>query len=68
MISLTNKQIANLITVEECVPVIEELFKNIKNTQMPPKVYMNIPNGDFRSMPAVVGDTAGIKWCGQVES
>ena len=64
MISLTNKQIAEVITVEQCIPVVEKLFKNIKNTQMPPKVYMNIPNGDFRSMPAVVGDTAGIKWCG----
>lgn len=66
MISLTNEQVMDLLTVEECISVIEDLFKDIKNTQMPAKVYMNIPNGDFRSMPAVVGDTAGIKWCGQV--
>ena len=31
---------------------------------MPPKIYLDIPNGDFRAMPAVVGSTAGIKWCG----
>ena len=31
---------------------------------MPPKVYLDIENGDFRSMPALVKDTAGIKWCG----
>lgn len=66
MISLTNKQVVDLLTVKECISVIEDLFKDIDNTQMPAKVYMNIPNGDFRSMPAVVGDTAGIKWCGQV--
>ena len=31
---------------------------------MPPKGYMDVPNGDFRSMPAVVNQTAGIKWAG----
>lgn len=31
---------------------------------MPPKIYLDIPNGDFRAMPAIVGSTAGIKWCG----
>ena len=31
---------------------------------MPPKTYLNISNGDFRAMPAIVDNTAGIKWCG----
>jgi alanine dehydrogenase len=60
----TNEEVSRTITVSECIEVIDSLFKNIEDTQMPPKVYMNIPNGDFRAMPAIVGNTAGIKWCG----
>ena len=61
---LTNDDVSNLLTVEECIPVVERVFKEIENTQMPPKIYLDIPNGDFRAMPAVVSNTAGIKWCG----
>jgi len=61
---LTNQDVDRLLSVSECIPVIENLFENLKDTQMPPKVYMNVPKGDFRSMPAVVGNTAGIKWAG----
>jgi len=60
----TNEEVADLLTVPECVELVEDLFKNFDDTQMPPKVYMNVPNGDFRAMPAVVGNTAGIKWAG----
>jgi len=61
---LTNDDISKLLTVEECISVVEGVFKNMENTQMPPKIYLDIPNGDFRAMPAVVGNTAGVKWCG----
>lgn len=61
---LTNDDVSRLLTVEECIPVVEKVFKEIETTQMPPKIYLDIPNGDFRAMPAVVGNTAGIKWCG----
>ena len=61
---LNNDEVAELITVSECIPIIENLFKNLDNSYMPPKTYLNIPNGDFRAMPAVVDNTAGIKWCG----
>ena len=64
VLTLNNEQVSNLITVSECISVVEEVFKDLSISQMPPKVYMNIPNGDFRAMPAVVGNTAGIKWCG----
>jgi len=60
----TNEEVADLLSVPECIELVEDLFKNFDNTQMPPKVYMNVPNGDFRAMPAVVGNTAGIKWAG----
>ena len=61
---LTNDQVCEILSVSECVGVVEDLFKDLSNTQMPPKIYLDIPNGDFRAMPAVVGSTAGIKWCG----
>ena len=61
---LSNNEIAKLITVSECISIIENLFKNLDNSYMPPKIYLNIPNGDFRAMPAIVDNTAGIKWCG----
>ena len=60
----TNDEVADLLSVPACIELVEDLFKNIDNTQMPPKVYMNVPNGDFRAMPEVVGNTAGIKWAG----
>ena len=61
---LSNEDVTGLLTVKECIGIIEKLFSNMENTQMPPKVYMNIPHGDFRAMPAIVDNTAGIKWCG----
>ena len=60
----SNDEVADIISVSECIEIVEDLFNNIEDTQMPPKVYMDIPNGDFRSMPAIVKNTAGIKWCG----
>ena len=64
IIILNNNEVDNLLTVNDCIPIIENLFKNLDNSQMPPKIYLNIPNGDFRAMPAIVDNTAGIKWCG----
>lgn len=60
----TNEEVSGTISVKECIEVIDNLFENIEKTHMPPKVYMDVPNGDFRSMPAVVNNTAGIKWAG----
>lgn len=61
---LSNDEVAELLTVSECISLIDNLFKNLDNSYMPPKTYLNIPNGDFRAMPAIVDNTAGIKWCG----
>jgi alanine dehydrogenase len=69
-IILNNDQISDLLNIPDCIDVIEDLFKEYYKhehcglIQMPPKVYLNIDNGDFRSMPALVKNTAGIKWCG----
>jgi alanine dehydrogenase len=61
---LSNDEVSKSITVQECMDVIEELFRDVDRCQMPPKLYLDIPDGDFRAMPAVVDNTAGIKWCG----
>ena len=61
---LNNEQVGKLITVSECIDIIERLFKDLDHTQMPPKTYLNIPNGDFRAMPAALGDYACLKWIG----
>ena len=61
---LSNDEVAKVLTVQECMDVIEELFRDVEKCQMPPKLYLDIPDGDFRAMPAVVDNTAGIKWCG----
>ena len=61
---LNNNEIKELLSVGETISVMEDLFKDLSDCQMPPKVYLDIPNGDFRAMPAVVKNTAGIKWCG----
>ena len=41
---LSNQDVIDLISVTECIGVIEKLFANIQKTQMPPKVYMEIPD------------------------
>jgi len=64
MRTLSNHEVQDLLTVSECISIVENLFKNLHSSQMPPKIYLDIPNGDFRAMPALVGNTAGIKWCG----
>jgi ornithine cyclodeaminase/alanine dehydrogenase-like protein (mu-crystallin family) len=67
---LSNDQISEILTITDCIEIIENLFKEYYDLehcdliQMPPKVYLNIPHGDFRAMPALVKNTAGIKWCG----
>jgi alanine dehydrogenase len=69
-IILNNDQIAEILTIPDCIEIMENLFQEYYEhehcglIQMPPKVYLDIPNGDFRAMPALVKNTAGIKWCG----
>ena len=58
---LSNDEVVEAITVQECVGVVENLFKNVEDSQMPPKIHLDIPDGDFRAMPARYGDYAGVK-------
>ena len=45
---------------------VETAFREYQqgDSTMPPKSYVELPgiNGDFRSMPAQVGESAGVKW------
>ena len=63
-IYLNNRQIQAILSIPECIGIIEAVFQNLHLSQMPPKIYLDIPDGDFRAMPAIFDKTAGIKWCG----
>jgi alanine dehydrogenase len=70
VIFLDNRQVSEILKMSDCIDVVEELFYKFYEPesetaiQMPPKTYLDIPSGDFRAMPALVENTAGIKWCG----
>ncbi|MCS7122183.1 MAG: alanine dehydrogenase [Archaeoglobaceae archaeon] len=61
---LTEKEVKELISMEEAINAVEGAFKlhALKKVQMPPKIYLFFENGDLRAMPALVGNYAGIKW------
>lgn len=61
---LTEKEVRELISMDEAINSVEEAFKMhaLKKVQMPPKIYIFFENGDFRAMPASLGKYAGIKW------
>ncbi|MGB8332720.1 MAG: ornithine cyclodeaminase family protein [Polyangiales bacterium] len=63
---LTRSQVEQLATMDLAVAAVERAFAAFGRGEatMPPKVYLPIPDhdGDFRAMPARLGDSAGIKW------
>lgn len=65
-IILTQSQIESLLPIEKVISVVEDAFKAYGNGeyQMPSKVYLSLPdfNGDFRAMPSLLKDKAGLKW------
>ncbi|MEA5386537.1 ornithine cyclodeaminase family protein [Haloarculaceae archaeon H-GB11] len=54
------------VDIESVVNAIEDAFAAYQRgeSNMPPKTYVDLPDvdGDFRAMPAQVGDDAGVKW------
>ncbi|MDG5775419.1 ornithine cyclodeaminase family protein [Haloarculaceae archaeon H-GB2-1] len=54
------------VDIESVVDAIEDAFAAYQRgeSNMPPKTYVDLPgvDGDFRAMPAQVGDDAGVKW------
>ena len=63
---LTQSQVRSLLPMDVVVPAVERAFAahGRGEARMPSKVYLEIPEhaGDFRAMPASLGDAAGVKW------
>jgi alanine dehydrogenase len=63
---LTKADVEEVATMELAVSAVERAFAGFGRGEasMPPKVYLPIEDhqGDFRAMPARLGDSAGIKW------
>ena len=67
MLLLTAKEIERLVAMKTALRVVERAFaaQARGQTVMPPKVYLNLPDGaDFRAMPAYLAHPAasGMKW------
>ncbi len=70
MIFYNDEQCEALIDIHSAVDVVRNVFEKIKkdkDTNMISKTYLDIEKennflGDFRAMPAQIGDIAGIKW------
>jgi len=63
-ILLTQREVMDLISMEEAVDNVEEAFRlyALGKAQMPPKVYLTFDSGDLRAMPAYLMDYAAVKW------
>jgi len=63
---LRQPDVERVATMELAVTAVEGAFAALGRGEatMPPKVYLPIEDheGDFRAMPARLGDSAGIKW------
>ncbi|MGB5811492.1 MAG: ornithine cyclodeaminase family protein [Polyangiales bacterium] len=63
---LTRKEVEAVATVALAVDAVEDAFAAFGrgDATMPPKIYLGMDDsqGDFRAMPARLGDAAGIKW------
>ena len=65
---LTNKDICNLLSINDALGIIEDAFRAYgnKKAQMPAKIYIKLHqyNGDLRAMPAFIETTkaCGMKW------
>jgi ornithine cyclodeaminase/alanine dehydrogenase len=63
---LTRADVEQVATMELAVTAVERAFAGFGRGEatMPPKVYLPIEDhdGDFRAMPARLGDSAGMKW------
>jgi len=63
---LARADVERVATMELAVTAVERAFSGFGRGEatMPPKVYLPIEDhdGDFRAMPARLGDSAGVKW------
>jgi ornithine cyclodeaminase/alanine dehydrogenase len=63
---LAGKDIEKILTMELAIPAVERAFAAHGRGEvlMPPKLYLPLEKyaGDFRAMPSLLGDAAGVKW------
>ena len=61
---LREDDIFESLIMRDVIDLMEDTFKLYYNgkASMPSKLYLHTKEGDFRAMPAVVGDVSGIKW------
>jgi alanine dehydrogenase len=58
---ITDLQCQNTTNLSEVIDVVDTAFKTT-DISMVSKTYIDCPKGDFRAMPARIGDIAGVKW------
>ena len=64
---ISERQVLRSLSANESNRWVETCFKHLDDhhVQMPSKIYLNLPKGDFRAMPVYTrlrGGIAGIKW------
>jgi ornithine cyclodeaminase/alanine dehydrogenase len=63
---LSGKDLEKILTMEMAIPAVERAFAAHGRGEavMPPKLYLPLEKyaGDFRAMPSLLGDSAGVKW------
>jgi ornithine cyclodeaminase/alanine dehydrogenase len=63
---LAGKDLEKILTMEVAIPAVEKAFAAHGRGEavMPPKLYLPLEKyaGDFRAMPSLLGDAAGVKW------
>lgn len=63
---IDNATVDEVVDIDAAINAVESAFRAYTdgNAEMPAKSYVDVPaeNGDFRSMPAAVGDQTGVKW------
>jgi alanine dehydrogenase len=61
---LKKDDIRSLLDMKEIINVVEQVFMALEQgkTDMPPKSYLLVEQGDFRAMPAAVPGAVGVKW------
>ena len=62
---LSQTDVSRVMTMAGAIDAVEDAFRSTAqgDALMPSKVYLDIDDvGDFRAMPARMGDSAGVKW------
>ena len=56
--------VKSLLRMSEVIIAVEEAFRMCGEgkSNMPPKTYLSLEQGDFRAMPAALPGCAGVKW------